>query len=78
MFDVDAEKKRWRLWQEVKWTTEPSRNPNLTSLHAGQVRFAAQHSKNTALPSNHSCHTEIEASSSRSKDQVPDGLLTLV
>jgi hypothetical protein len=63
---------------QVKWTIQPSQNPNLTSLHAGQVRFAVQHARYTALPTNRSRHTGIEASSPWPKDQVPDGLHTLV
>jgi hypothetical protein len=56
---------------------EPSRNPNSTSLHAGQAPLLAlhvQHTQYTALPKSRSCQTETKASSPWSKDQVADGL----
>jgi hypothetical protein len=58
----------------VKWTIEPSQNPNLTSLDAGQVDSEDHNTKCTKLPTNQLLRAGIEASSPRSEDQVTDGL----
>jgi hypothetical protein len=60
--------------RSLKWTIEPSRNPNLTSLDAGQVDSEDHNTKCTKLPANHLLRAGTEASSPRSEDQVTDGL----